>query len=274
MSFQTPTQSFDDKKKIIIEDGAQKKSLEKEISDITNEFDTLFNKEELLKFIFKYFEESSKEQGDSEEEIDSLRRKMKELFDALPDNTFDKYHKRIKNALKKQVFPTLYERLKIESEPKHHLYKIQEENVECEEQKKNYEKTNNFKQLMEETLYLSQPFVDAINEQNEQKFYELNEFYKDKNDVCFSNIINGEEKFCDDIDIIKKVVETKEIKGEKYLGEIKDFVTDSINLQKRLDKEISDIVQEIDEKEDEKETLQRYNSGKNYIKELNELEFN
>lgn len=255
----------------------QKKALEKEVQDILNDLEKLFEKDEIMKFLFNFIEEEiAQKENMSPEEIESLEKKIVSLFEELPKDVFEKYHMRIKNVLKKQVFPSLYERAKQEGEIREREYIIKEETEDYEEQKKKYEETDKLKPLMDNTLSYAIEYGNEINKKNLEIKENLDNFYKGTNELVFSNNINGEEKHCPDNDIIKRVVSNKENQGLKYIEDMINYINNSINENSKIKKEINGYTKEIKDNMEKDKTCAKYcNGGKNGVfKNINESEYN
>ena len=129
-------------------DESQKLNLEKYVNASLSKLQTLFQKEEILKFLYKYvlegkidFKEEIKSEGKevTEEEIQSRQdqfcRDLKILFDQIKPNIYTKYNNRIGRAAIK-ILESIYKRKeKICNKIRDVKVKPIEEN--CEENKKN-----------------------------------------------------------------------------------------------------------------------------------------
>jgi hypothetical protein len=147
-------QSNNDNKNIIYSiDSGQRPVLEKNINQSIVDLKKLFQKEEILKFLYKNIEEgkydfsedkSNKDNPLSEEEINSNKdqfcRELKEIFDSIDPEIFQKYNNRIANATIK-IMREIYTRGKIvEKEPLIRKMEIKKINSDSNENKLKYNK--------------------------------------------------------------------------------------------------------------------------------------
>ena len=125
----------------------QKTLLEKYINDSLIKLQKLFQKEEILKFLYKYvfegkinFEEEikSEEKEVTEEEIaskqDNFCRELKKIFDKIQPNIYMKYNNRIASATI-EIMKTIYKRWRITTN-KIREVKVKIIDDDCEENKK------------------------------------------------------------------------------------------------------------------------------------------
>ena len=262
----------------------QKLNLEKYVNISLGNLQTLFQKEEILKFLYKYiiegkinFEEEIKSEGKevTEEEIQSRQdqfcRDLKILFDQIKPNIYTKYNNRIGRAAIK-ILESIYKRKeKICNKIRDVKVKPIEEN--CEENKKKYEKLNALGPLIEEIIHISEAYISEFNNANTFLFQNLDEFYEGKLNIKFSNIINGEEKLANDDDLIDKVVTQKEKAGSDFILKNKKFIEEELEKQRQLDKEIDEMIDEFEDLNKQKAEFEEYCNRNSIFKEINELDF-
>ena len=281
-------QSNNDNKNIIYSiDSGQRPVLEKNINQSIVDLKKLFQKEEILKFLYKNIEEgkydfsedkSNKDNPLSEEEINSKKdqfcRELKEIFDSIDPEIFQKYNNRIANATIK-IMREIYTRGKIvEKEPLIRKMEIKKINSDSNENKLKYNKLNIIKNVIQDTIYLSKYYIEELNNSNALLFQDLNQFYNDKNNLEIVNYINGEEKTAKDDDFIQKVVNLKENKGKDFINETKKYITEIINEQNNLNNKISNLVNELsDIKEQQKDFKNYCNEENSVFRDINECDF-
>ena len=240
----------ENKNKVYYIEENQKTFLEKEINEsLLNLKNKIFTKEEILKFLFKNIEDGiydfNEENPDAqkqltEEEIsekkDKFCREIKELFDTIPPEIFDKYHNRIGQATIK-IMKEIFKRREIINNPIRKV-KIERINQDCNEKKLTYNKLDDIKNLIKETIYVSSFYNTELVNKNALLFQDLNQFYNERSDIELINNINGEEKKAKDDEIIKKVINSKENKGKQFIIDTKNYINEMINEQNNLNKKI------------------------------------
>ena len=274
-----------DPSKIIyyMEEG-QKLNLEQEINSSLEQFKILFQKEEILKFLYKNilegkidFEEEIKSEGKevTEEEIalkrDNLCRELKKLFDKIEPYIYEKYNSRIATAIIRMM-KTIYKRWKITSN-KIRDVKVKVIEEECEENKKKYENLDALKNIIQETISISSLYISELNNANSYLSENLDEFYEERSNVKFVNIVNGEEKTATEQDLIKKVVTQKENIGKEFIEENKKFINEQIEEQNKLDKKTNNMINELENLKEQKITFEKYCNEDSIFKEINEVDF-
>ena len=266
-------------------DESQKLNLEKYVNASLSKLQTLFQKEEILKFLYKYvlegkidFKEEIKSEGKevTEEEIklkqDKFCRDLKIIFDQIKPNIYTKYNNRIGRAAIK-IMKCIYNRKQIISCPIRDV-KITSKEDYCEENQKKYEKLDSLKPVMEETIYISNAYTSEYNKANGFLSQNLDEFYNDERYyIIFVNMINGEEKMAKDDDLIDKVVTQKEKAGSDFILKNKKFIEEELEKQRQLDKEIDEMIDEFEDLNKQKAEFEEYCNGNSIFKEINELDF-
>lgn len=276
----------DNKNKVFYIEEEQKISLENEINESLNFLETIFNKEDLLKFLFKNIEdgkydfneknEDNQDNSLTEEEIsakkDKLCRKIKEIFDTVNPKIFLKYQKRFGTASVK-ISKEIFKRRKIINNPKRKV-KLEKIKQDCTEKKMVYTKLDGIKDLIKETIYISSFYNKEIVNKNGLLFQNLNKFYDEKNDIEITNNINGEEKIAKEDEIIKKVVKTKENIGKQFIIDTKNFINETNKEQMLLNVKMSDLAKEMKDLKKQKDIFEKYcNDNNNGLKDLNEFDY-
>ena len=265
-------------------DESQKLSLEKDINNSLVQLEKLFQKEEILKFLYKNIFEGkidfseeikSEEKEVTEEEIaskqDNFCRELKKIFDAISPNIFSKYNNRIANAAIR-IMKDIYKRRKIIAN-KIRDVKVKIINDDIEENKNKYEKLDLFKTLIQETIYLSSFYISELNNANENLSDNLDEFYNQKNNIEIVNVINGEEKKKNADDIIQKMVNMKENSGKEFVIESKKIISEIIEEQNNLDKKIIAMTNELENLKEQKNLFEKYCNEESFFKDINEVDF-
>ena len=254
----------------------QKMALEKEISKSLITLKNLFQKDEILKFLFKSIDEGkydfneenqNKESPLNDEEIskkkDEFCREIKEMFDQIDPQIFPKYNNRIANAT-----------IRIMTEINKRKVKIKRINLDSNENKLKYNKLDQLKSLIKETIYISTFYNNELVNINDSFLQKLDEFYNDKSNIELINRINGEEKKCKDDDLIRRVVNTKENLGKQYIIDTKNYIRETTKVQIDLNNKISKEMNEIINLKDQQLIFDEYcNSKNNYFKDINEFDF-
>ena len=272
--------------KIYFMEENQKLILEKEIQKSILELNKLFQKEELLKFLYKNIEEGkydfneeseNKEQQLTEEEIsekkDKFCRELKEIFDSINPEVFEKYNKRIAKTTI-NVFKEIYNRrYDLKTNPIRKV-KIQTINPKNNENQTKYQKLNDFKTLIQETIYISSFYIDELNKKNSILVKNLDEYYDSKSNVELVTYVNGEEKRAKDDDLIKRVVNTKEMKGTQFIIETKKYISEMIQEQMNLNNKLSNLINEFKNLKEQQNTFDKYcQDDNNIFKDINEMDF-
>ena len=272
--------------KIYFMEENQKLILEKEIQKSILELNKLFQKEELLKFLYKNIEEGkydfneeseNKEQQLTEEEIsekkDKFCRELKEIFDSINPEVFEKYNKRIAKTTI-NVFKEIYNRrYDLKTNPIRKV-KIQTINPKNNENQRKYQKLNDFKTLIQETIYISSFYIDELNKKNSILVKNLDEFYDSKSNVEMVTYVNGEEKRAKDDDLIKRVVNSKEMKGTQFIIETKKYISEMIQEQMNLNSKLSNLINEFKNLKEQQNTFDKYcQDDNNIFKDINEMDF-
>ena len=273
--------SNENKNKIYYMGDNQKLILEKEINNSLLYLEKLFQKEEILKFLFKYIEESDYDYDEedknlTEEEIskkkDELCRKIKEIFDNINPEIFSKYHNRIAKAVIK-VMKEINSRKEI-ADNLIRKVKIKRINSDNNENKEKYNALDAFKSLINETIYISSFYNAELVNSNALLNQDLNHFYNNISNIEIINNVNGVEKKAKDDEFIKKVVTTKENKGKQFIIDTKNFINETIKEQNNLNIKISNLVNEMNDiKEQEKDFNEYCNNKNSYFKDINEFDF-
>ena len=274
-----------DPSKIIyyMEEG-QKLSLENYINASLVELKKIFQKEEILKFLFKNilegkidFKEEIESEGKevTEEEIalkqDNLCRELKKLFDKIKLDISTKYNNRIASASIK-IMQAIYKRWKLTSN-KIREVKVKVIDEDVEENKKKYENLDALKNIIQETISVSNLYISEINNADSFLPENLDDFYAEKSNIKFVNIVNGEEKTANEDDLIKKVVTQKENTGKEFILENKKFINEQIEEQNKLDKKINNMVNELENLKEQKIVLEKYCNEDSIFKEINDVNF-
>ena len=274
-----------DPSKIIyyMEEG-QKLSLENYINASLVELKKIFQKEEILKFLFKNilegkidFREEIESEGKevTEEEIalkkDNLCRELKKLFDKIKLDISTKYNNRIASASIK-IMQAIYKRWKLTSN-KIREVKVKVIDEDVEENKKKYENLDALKNIIQETISVSNLYISEINNADSFLPENLDDFYAEKSNIKFVNIVNGEEKTANEDDLIKKVVTKKENTGKEFILENKKFINEQIEEQNKLDKKINNMVNELENLKEQKIVLEKYCNEDSIFKEINDVNF-
>ena len=274
-----------DPSKIIyyMEEG-QKLSLENYINASLVELKKIFQKEEILKFLFKNilegkidFREEIESEGKevTEEEIalkkDNLCRELKKLFDKIKLDISTKYNNRIASASIK-IMQAIYKRWKLTSN-KIREVKVKVIDEDAEENKKKYENLDALKNIIQETISVSNLYISEINNADSFLPENLDDFYAEKSNIKFVNIVNGEEKTANEDDLIKKVVTKKENTGKEFILENKKFINEQIEEQNKLDKKINNMVNELENLKEQKIVLEKYCNEDSIFKEINDVNF-
>lgn len=272
--------------KIYFMEENQKLILEKEIQKSILELNKLFQKEELLKFLYKNIEEGkydfneeneNKDQQLSEEEIsekkDKFCRELKEIFDSINPEVFEKYNKRIAKTTI-NVFKEIYNRrYDLKTNPIRKV-KIQTVNPKNNENQTKYQKLNDFKALIQETIYISSFYIDELNKKNSILVKNLDEFYDNISNVELVTYVNGEEKRAKDDDLIKRVVNTKEMKGTQFILETKKYISEMIQEQMNLNNKLSNLINEFKNLKEQQNNFDKYcQDDNNIFKDINEMDF-
>ena len=272
--------------KIYFMEENQKLILEKEIQKSILELNKLFQKEELLKFLYKNIEEGkydfnkeneNKDQQLSEEEIsekkDKFCRELKEIFDSINPEVFEKYNKRIAKTTI-NVFKEIYNRrYDLKTNPIRKM-KIQTVKSRDNENQTKYQKLNDFKALIQETIYISSFYIDELNKKNSILVKNLDEFYDNKSNVELATYVNGEEKRAKDDDLIKRVVNTKEMKGTQFILDTKKYISEMIKEQMNLNNKLSNLINEFKNLKEQQNTFDKYcQDDNNIFKDINEMDF-
>jgi len=274
-----------DPSKIIyyMEEG-QKLSLENYINASLVELKKIFQKEEILKFLFKNilegkidFREEIESEGKevTEEEIalkqDNLCRELKKLFDKIKLDISTKYNNRIASASIK-IMQAIYKRWKLTSN-KIREVKVKVIDEDVEENKKKYENLDALKNIIQETISVSNLYISEINNADSFLPENLDDFYAEKSNIKFVNIVNGEEKTANEDDLIKKVVTQKENTGKEFILENKKFINEQIEEQNKLDKKINNMVNELENLKEQKIEFEKYCNEDSIFKEINDVDF-
>lgn len=274
-----------DPSKIIyyMEEG-QKLSLENYINASLVELKKIFQKEEILKFLFKNilegkidFREEIESEGKevTEEEIalkqDNLCRELKKLFDKIKLDISTKYNNRIASASIK-IMQAIYKRWKLTSN-KIREVKVKVIDEDIEENKKKYENLDALKNIIQETISVSNLYISEINNADSFLPENLDDFYAEKSNIKFVNIVNGEEKTANEDDLIKKVVTQKENTGKEFILENKKFINEEIEEQNKLDKKINNMVNELENLKEQKIVFEKYCNEDSIFKEINDVDF-
>ena len=257
--------------RIYLLDESQKVIFEKEIDLSFKELQKIFDKEEILKYLYKNIEDG-KYEFNKDEEKDKFCREIKEIFDIIKPEIFQKYNRRIASAAIK-IMKAIYKRREFISNP---LRKIKVKNItsESDENKNKYNNLNQLKELIKEVIDISSIFNQELVNSYETFSQNLNDFYNDRNNVELIKNINGEDKKANDDDLIKKVVYLKENKGEEFILDTKNFINKNINEQMNLNEKIKESIEEINNIKEQQKILEKYYNNENSdLRILNEIDF-
>ena len=280
----TEQNQIDPSKIIYYMEEGQKLSLENYINASLVELKKIFQKEEILKFLFKNilegkidFREEIESEGKevTEEEIalkqDNLCRELKKLFDKIKLDISTKYNNRIASASIK-IMQAIYKRWKLTSN-KIREVKVKVIDEDVEENKKKYENLDALKNIIQETISVSNLYISEINNADSFLPENLDDFYAEKSNIKFVNIVNGEEKTANEDDLIKKVVTQKENTGKEFILENKQFINEQIEEQNKLDKKINNMVNELENLKEQKIVFEKYCNEDSIFKEINDVDF-
>ena len=277
----------DNKNRIYSIESGQKDFLEKYINESLVKLKQLFQKEEILKFLYKNIEEGKydfeqdnpdKNNPLTEEEInekkDKLCRGLKEIFDSIKPEIYQKYNKRIATATIKIMEEMYSRKVHIVTDPLIRKVKIKKINSDSEENKMKYNNLNIIKNVIQDTIYFSKFYIEELNNSNALLFQDLNQFYNDKSNIEIVNNVNGEDKKAKDDEFIQRVVNLKETKGKDFIINTKNYISQMINEQNNLDNKISELVKEFTDINEQKETFENYCNEENSIfRDINETDF-
>lgn len=262
----------------------QKIFLEKYIDFYLKQIKKFFQKDEVLKFLYKSifegkidFSEEIKEEGNevTEEEIAKKQEKLcceiKKLFDKISPEIFGKYNRRIGKACS-DITKALLERKSLIPK-KFREVKVKIINDEIDENKKKYDQLDIFKTLIQETIYISNYYISEFNNANGFLLENLDEFYDGKSNIEFVNVVNGVEKKANEDDLIQKVVDTKEKEGKQFVLETKRIINETIEEQKNLDIKMNNMINELENLKEQKNCFEKYCNENSIFKDLNEVDF-
>ena len=265
-------------------DQNQKIFLERYIDFYLKQMKKFFQKDEVLKFLYKSilegkidFSEEIKEEGNevTEEEIakkqEKLCREIKKLFDKISPEIFGKYNRRIGKACS-DITKALLERKSLIPK-KFREVKVKIINDEIDENKKKYDQLDIFKTLIQETIYISNYYISEFNNANGFLLENLDEFYDGKSNIEFVNVVNGVEKKANEDDLIQKVVDTKEKEGKQFVLETKRIINETIEEQKNLDIKMNNMINELENLKEQKNCFEKYCNENSIFKDLNEVDF-
>ena len=265
-------------------DQNQKIFLERYIDFYLKQMKKFFQKDEVLKFLYKSifegkidFSEEIKEEGNevTEEEIakkqEKLCREIKKLFDKISPEIFGKYNRRIGKACS-DITKALLERKSLIPK-KFREVKVKIINDEIDENKKKYDQLDIFKTLIQETIYISNYYISEFNNANGFLLENLDEFYDGKSNIEFVNVVNGVEKKANEDDLIQKVVDTKEKEGKQFVLETKRIINETIEEQKNLDIKMNNMINELENLKEQKNSFEKYCNENSIFKDLNEVDF-
>ena len=170
------------------------------------------------------------------------------------------------------MMKTIYKRWKITSN-KIRDVKVKVIEEECEENKKKYEKLDALKNIIQETISISSLYISEFTNANSYLSENLDEFYEERSNVKFVNIVNGEEKTATEQDLIKKVVTQKENTGKEFIEENKKFINEQIKEQNKLDKKINNMINELENLKEQKNCFEKYCNEDSIFKDINEVDF-
>ena len=277
----------DNKNRIYSIESGQKDILEKYINESLVKLKQLFQKEEILKFLYKNinegkydFEQDNPDKNNplTEKEInekkDKLYKGLKEIFDSIKPEIYQKYNKRIATATIKIMEEMYARKVHIITDPIIRKVKIKKINSDSEENKMKYNNLNIIKNVIQDTIYFSKFYIEELNNSNALLFQDLNQFYNDKSNIEIVNNVNGEDKKAKDDELIQRVVNLKETKGKDFIINTKKYISQMINEQNNLDNKISELVKEFTDINEQKETFEKYCNEKNSIfRDINETDF-
>ena len=265
-------------------DQNQKIFLERYIDFYLKQMKKFFQKDEVLKFLYKSifegkidFSEEIKEEGNevTEEEIakkqEKLCREIKKLFDKISPEIFGKYNRRIGKACS-DITKALLERKSLIPK-KFREVKVKIINDEIDENKKKYDQLDIFKTLIQETIYISNYYISEFNNANGFLLENLDEFYDGKSNIEFVNVVNGVEKKANEDDLIQKVVDTKEKEGKQFVLETKRIINETFEEQKNLDIKMNNMINELENLKEQKNCFEKYCNENSIFKDLNEVDF-
>ena len=262
----------------------QKTLLEKYINDSLIKLQKLFQKEEILKFLYKYvfegkinFEEEikSEEKEVTEEEIvskqDNFCRELKKIFDKIQPNIYMKYNNRIASATI-EIMKTIYKRWRITTN-KIREVKVKIIDDDCEENKKKYEKLEALKSIIQEIIYISSFYMNELTKADTILLQNLDNFYGERQNVNLINVVNGEEIRLNGEETIKKVVDLKEKAGGDFIEQNKAILNHLNEEKNRLDNKLEKMFKEIEDVNKQKIIFKKYCNEGSIFKEINEIDF-
>ena len=262
----------------------QKTLLEKYINDSLIKLQKLFQKEEILKFLYKYvfegkinFEEEikSEEKEVTEEEIvskqDNFCRELKKIFDKIQPNIYMKYNNRIASATI-EIMKTIYKRWRITTN-KIREVKVKIIDDDCEENKKKYEKLEALKSIIQEIIYISSFYMNELTKADTILLQNLDNFYGERQNVNLINVVNGEEISLNGEETIKKVVNMKEKAGGDFIEQTKAILNQLNEENNRLDNKLKKMLKEIEDVNEQKIIFEKYCNEGSIFKEINEIDF-
>ena len=262
----------------------QKTLLEKYINDSLIKLQKLFQKEEILKFLYKYvfegkinFEEEikSEEKEVTEEEIaskqDNFCRELKKIFDKIQSNIYMKYNNRIASATI-EIMKTIYKRWRITTN-KIREVKVKIIDDDCEENKKKYEKLEALKSIIQEIIYISSFYMNELTKADTILLQNLDNFYGERQNVNLINVVNGEEIRLNGEETIKKVVDLKEKAGGDFIEQNKAILNHLNEEKNRLDNKLEKMFKEIEDVNKQKIIFEKYCNEGSIFKEINEIDF-
>lgn len=261
----------------------QKTLLEKYINDSLIKLQKLFQKEEILKFLYKYvfegkinFEEEIKsEEKEVTEEIaskqDNFCRELKKIFDKIQPNIYMKYNNRIASATI-EIMKTIYKRWRITTN-KIREVKVKIIDDDCEENKKKYEKLEALKSIIQEIIYISSFYMNELTKADTILLQNLDNFYGERQNVNLINVVNGEEIRLNGEETIKKVVDLKEKAGGDFIEQNKAILNHLNEEKNRLDNKLEKMFKEIEDVNKQKIIFEKYCNEGSIFKEINEIDF-
>ena len=265
-------------------DQNQKIFLERYIDFYLKQMKKFFQKDEVLKFLYKSifegkidFSEEIKEEGNEvtleeiEKKQDYFCRELKKLFDKISPEIFGKYNRRIGKACS-DIMKALLERKRLVSN-KIRDVKVKIINEVIDENKAKYEQLDIFKTLIQETIYISNYYISEFNNANGFLLENLDEFYDGKSNIEFVNVVNGVEKKANEDDLIQKVVDTKEKEGKEFVLETKQIINEKIEEQKNLNIKMNNMINELENLKEQKNCFEKYCNEDSIFKDINEVDF-
>ena len=262
----------------------QKTLLEKYINDSLIKLQKLFQKEEILKFLYKNvfegkinFEEEikSEEKEVTEEEIvskqDNFCRELKKIFDKIQPNIYMKYNNRIASATI-EIMKTIYKRWRITTN-KIREVKVKIIDDDCEENKKKYEKLEALKSIIQEIIYISSFYMNELTKADTILLQNLDNFYGERQNVNLINVVNGEEIRLNGEETIKKVVDLKEKAGGDFIEQNKAILNHLNEENNILDNKLEKMFKEIEDVNKQKIIFEKYCNEGSIFKEINEIDF-